>query len=288
MTPGPDVRIELASGGTSSEGQVILQEGLRTPVTRRTAAEPRCEDELVPTLTDSLTQDGSEDPSRTQSRGGSHGSGKAFDTSFADAVRTTPEEQRRRTLAIECGYRGDERTARELLHDDSPKVRSGALGALVHMTRATPQDFAEALTDEAAQVRRSACELASKEVAEILLPLLDDPDPRVVEACAFALGECEVVAAVPALMRVVIEDSDPLCRETAVAALGNIGDDRARRTVIDALGDAVQIRRRALIALANFDGEDVRAAIQGRLTDRDWQVRQAAEDLLGINEETRS
>jgi HEAT repeat protein len=47
----------------------------------------------------------------------------------------------------------------------------------------------------------------------------------------------------------------------------------------------VQIRRRALIALANYGGDEVRQAIQDRLTDRDWQVRQAAEDLLSISEE---
>ena len=39
------------------------------------------------------------------------------------------------------------------------------------------------------------------------------------------------------------------------------------------------MRRRAVLALAPFDGDDVRAAVQRALDDRDWQVRQAAEDL---------
>ena len=34
-----------------------------------------------------------------------------------------------------------------------------------------------------------------------------------------------------------------------------------------------------MLALAPFDGPDVDAAIDAALTDRDWQVRQAAEDL---------
>jgi hypothetical protein len=35
-----------------------------------------------------------------------------------------------------------------------------------------------------------------------------------------------------------------------------------------------------VLALAPFDGDEVDAALQRALDDRDWQVRQAAEDLL--------
>jgi hypothetical protein len=35
-----------------------------------------------------------------------------------------------------------------------------------------------------------------------------------------------------------------------------------------------------VIALAPFDGEEVTGALEKALTDRDWQVRQAAEDQL--------
>ena len=241
------------------------------------------EDDSVPTLTDSLTQGDSKEPSDTRARGGSHGAGKKFDTSISDAVKTTKEEQNRRVSAITCGFRHDEHSARVFLSDVSPKVRSAALGALARMERATQQDVINALRDKAAEVRRAACELATQLPSVELRALLEDPDPRVVEACAFALGECEISEAVPALISVVKDHGDPLCRETAVAALGNIGDDRSRGTIINALNDSVQIRRRALIALANFSGEDVRQAIQDRLTDRDWQVRQAAEDVIGIN-----
>jgi hypothetical protein len=34
-----------------------------------------------------------------------------------------------------------------------------------------------------------------------------------------------------------------------------------------------------VLALAPFDGAEVDAAIERALSDRDWQVRQAAEDL---------
>ena len=42
-------------------------------------------------------------------------------------------------------------------------------------------------------------------------------------------------------------------------------------------------RRRAVLALAAFEGDGVEAALTRALDDRDWQVRQAAEDLLGVD-----
>lgn len=75
---------------------------------------------------------------------------------------------------------------------------------------------------------------------------------------------------------------DPLCREAAVAALGAVGDERGRDTVIAATDDKPAIRRRAVVALAAFEGPEVEAALRARLDDRDWQVRQAAETILDL------
>ena len=80
-------------------------------------------------------------------------------------------------------------------------------------------------------------------------------------------------------MRVTTNHADPLVREAAVAALGSIGDARALPAVLSATHDRPAIRRRAVLALAAFDGPEVEAAIAAALTDTDWQVRQAAEDL---------
>jgi HEAT repeat protein len=50
--------------------------------------------------------------------------------------------------------------------------------------------------------------------------------------------------------------------------------------VLRACTDKPAIRRRAVLALAAFDGVEVEQALQAALSDRDWQVRQAAEDVL--------
>lgn len=76
---------------------------------------------------------------------------------------------------------------------------------------------------------------------------------------------------------------DPLCREAAVASLGAIGDRAGLPAVLAALADKPAVRRRAATALAAFDGPEVDAALHRCLVDRDWQVRQVAEDLLAVD-----
>ncbi|MCS5671377.1 MAG: hypothetical protein NZ584_01320, partial [Acidimicrobiales bacterium] len=67
------------------------------------------------------------------------------------------------------------------------------------------------------------------------------------------------------------------------AALGALGHERGRAAVLGGLEDRPAIRRRAVLALAAFEGDDVEAALKRALGDRDWQVQQAAEDLLGVS-----
>jgi HEAT repeat protein len=113
-------------------------------------------------------------------------------------------------------------------------------------------------------------------------PALGDGDPSVVEAAAWALGErgARSAGAVADLARVATEHADPLCREAAVAALGAIGDPRGLPAILAGTQDRPAVRRRAVIALAPFEGPQVDEALSRARTDRDWQVRQAAEDLL--------
>jgi HEAT repeat protein len=104
----------------------------------------------------------------------------------------------------------------------------------------------------------------------------------VVEAAAWALGEtlaAPAPAPVAALAAVVTEHDDALAREAAVAALGAIGDADGLPAVLAACADKAAVRRRAVLALAPFTGPDVDAALERARDDRDWQVRQAAEDL---------
>lgn len=191
---------------------------------------------------------------------------------------------RRRAAAI-AGHEGDVDTARALLDDPDPAVRATALGAMARAEALEPGHVAAGLADADPGVRRRALAVASalSGTAEPdLVPLLDDPDDTVVEVAAWALGEQSPPnpRATAALCRVVESHSDSLCREAAVAALGAIGDEAALPTILAATRDIATVRRRAVIALAPFDGPEVDEALERARGDRDWQVRQAAEDLL--------
>ena len=189
---------------------------------------------------------------------------------------------RRRAAAL-AGHEGDEPAARALLGDPSPVVRSTALGALARLGAVQAAEVETALVDPEPTVRRRACEVAATLVEVDLRPALADPDHSVVEAAAWALGERGQGAsgAVDDLARVGRDHDDAMCREAAVAALGAIGDERGLPTILAATADRPAVRRRAVIALAPFSGPEVDAAVRRALSDRDWQVRQAAEDLTG-------
>ncbi len=173
--------------------------------------------------------------------------------------------------------------------DAEPVVRAAAVGALVRAAERSRAEVAwqRAATDPAPEVRRRAAELApllgGAEPARPLVELLNDDEVTVVDTAAWALGElgepAVTAGAVPALAKIVEKHDDPLAREAAVAALGALGDPAGLPAILAACTDKPAVRRRAVLALAPFEGEQVDAAIEKALTDRDWQTRQAAEDL---------
>lgn len=186
----------------------------------------------------------------------------------------------RRAVTI-AGHTGDVPVARAGLASPDPSVRAAALGALERLGELTAEELHDALGDEAVPVRRRAAEVAAHHPEIDLVEALADPDARVVEVAAWACGEHESNrdAVVEALIGLARNAEEPLVREAAVAALGAIGDDRAIEAIVAACADKPAIRRRAVLALAPFDGPAVDEAIERALEDRDWQVRQAAEDL---------
>jgi HEAT repeat protein len=184
-----------------------------------------------------------------------------------------------------AGHLGDTATARQATADADPKIRATALGALARAGALRGDDLTAAAADEAPVVRARAAELAAGlgSPAAVLIGLLADRDPLVVEAACFGLGEAGEgagAAAVEALAGVCRAHTDPICREAAVAALGAIGEPSGLSAILAATEDKPAVRRRAVLALAPFGGPEVEAALARALDDRDWQVRQAAEDLV--------
>ena len=224
---------------------------------------------------------------------------------------------RRRRAAAVAGHRGDENAARVHLDDPDPKVREAALRALDRTGAAGRDDLERALADEHPAVRMAALELAAgrPEIpAASVAAGLEDPDPRVVEVAAWACGElgsdaggadlsadlvgdvsggdcgelgsdaggADLSGVISALASVAAGHVDALCRESAVAALGSLAHPSGLPAVVAGLDDKPAVRRRAVIALAAFDGPDADAALDRARSDRDRQVREAVEEMLGL------
>lgn len=246
----------------------------------------------------------------------------------------------RRLAAVVAGHHGEAAVAKGLLDDDDASVRAAALGALARCGALQADQVRRALGDEAAEVRCRAAELVPHDVELVeLVELLSDPDASVVEVAAAALGERDWDAGpVGELCRVARSHDDPLCRESAVAALGAIaagldaeadaphetaadlqagpgsgrataaatpheaaadpqpgpGSGRATatpheaargmalETLLAAMDDRPQIRRRALLGLYQFDDDRAADAVRAALEDRDRQVRAVAGELLSV------
>lgn len=190
---------------------------------------------------------------------------------------------RRRAVAL-AGHQGDAAVARRGLNDPSPDVRATALGALERLGQLRQDDLTTALTDPAAVVRCRACEataLVPGDQPPSLLAMLASDASVVVEVAAWASGERQPPepGIVLLLSQLATSHTDALVREAAVAALGSIGAQEGLPAILAAASDKATVRRRAVIALAPFDGPEVEAALTRARADRDWQVRQAAEDL---------
>jgi len=204
-----------------------------------------------------------------------------------------PVATRRRRVVL-AGHRSDHGEASAALNDPHPAVRAAALGALARLGALDDGVVREALEDPDPSVRRRACTVAGRtpdpwrreRLVPAVLAATADPEPSVVESAAWALGELGPGAdgtVVAALARLVAGHPSPACREAAVAALGAIGAPDSLAVVLSALDDTPAIRRRTAVALAGFDDPRAEEGLRRCLADRDWQVRQAAEDLLGEN-----
>jgi HEAT repeat protein len=173
----------------------------------------------------------------------------------------------------------------ENLGSATARLRILALRAGLRRGLLSGDQLLAGVTDPDVDVRRETLTLLAHEEIEsdalfrAMLACLDDDDALVVDGAIFALGEHLYVGAVDRLCDIAANHDDARCRESAIAALGEIGDERGRAVVLAALDDKPPVRRRAIVALTNFEGPDIDAALEKASADRDWQVRAAVDQL---------
>jgi HEAT repeat protein len=196
-----------------------------------------------------------------------------------------PSDTAALTAVILAGHRGDMATALAAVQSTDPHLRAAAIGALTRCNALNADLLAPLLCDPDPRVRRRAAQAAAMFPGLDLSAVISDEDPIVAEMAIWACGEQEQVtdATLSLIITAATEAAEPLVREAAAAALGAIGDPRGLPAILAACKDKPAVRRRAVLALAPFidteDHEIVVIALNAALSDRDWQVRQAAEDI---------
>ena len=186
-----------------------------------------------------------------------------------------------RQRIIELSLNGEFQLVTEYLEHPEPDVRATALRVLDNEGKLEKSIVERSLSDSAFKVRNALAYLISTNRDIPAMKFLLDEDAEIVEIACWGVGERGDTSAeiLDVLQSITESHSDSLCRESAVAALGALGNRDALGSILKAVEDIATVRRRAVLALAPFDGPEVELAIAKALEDRDWQVRQAAEDI---------
>ena len=186
-----------------------------------------------------------------------------------------------RQRIIELSLNGEFQLVTEYLEHPEPDVRATALRVLDNEGKLEKSIVERSLSDSAFKVRNALAYLISRNRDIPAMKFLLDEDAEIVEIACWGVGERGDTSAeiLDVLQSITESHSDSLCRESAVAALGALGNRDALGSILKAVEDIATVRRRAVLALAPFDGPEVELAIAKALEDRDWQVRQAAEDI---------
>lgn len=186
-----------------------------------------------------------------------------------------------RQRIIELSLNGEFQLVTEYLEHPEPDVRATALRVLDNEGKLEKGMVERSLSDSAFKVRNALAYLISRNRDIPAMKFLLDEDAEIVEVACWGIGERGDASAevLDVLQSITESHSDSLCRESAVAALGALGNRDTLGSILKAVEDIATVRRRAVLALAPFDGPEVELAIAKALEDRDWQVRQAAEDI---------
>lgn len=187
-----------------------------------------------------------------------------------------------RFAVIEAGFTGDTTTAINALSSPDDSVRASALRSLHRLEALTAAHISAGIIDASAEVRRTALEFSAPFTEVVVHPLIEDDDVFVAEMAAWSIGERNPASddEVMALITNTTAHKEAVVREACAAALGSLGDERGLPAILAACDDKPAVRRRAVLALAPFEGAEVDAALAKALEDRDWQVRQNAEILV--------
>jgi HEAT repeat protein len=193
----------------------------------------------------------------------------------------------RRTAALRILVRLDDPAALSLLEcaasESDAEVADVALTLLGQSSTPGAVDvLLKALKSSRHPASRIAVHLEQsyQQSAARLLPLLQDPDPRIRYWCATLIGTQFEDGLEEALLPLT-SDEDAQVRKAAIASLARVGDGASAEAAHRLLSDPEPfVRAHAARALGQLSRSDLATDVAVLLGDRNWWVRNAAKDAL--------
>lgn len=201
----------------------------------------------------------------------------ALTTLLADA-----DVQKRWTAAYALNSIGSPKTADPLivaLNDRDERIRDLATSALTRIGKDAIEPLAKAAKNENVDVRLAAINalggMARPDTISILHAALKDDEPIIRDAAVAALGNTGSAKAIPALTE-AIQNKDTKVRADAVQALVKLGRDSLEVMVEASKDKDWQVRRAATDGLGMLGLADAVPALNRLIVDEDDRVRTAA------------
>ncbi len=190
------------------------------------------------------------------------------------------------SICVEAFHTGDCTKARNYVNHKNPRVRAFAIDALAQCGEITAEDIKREI--DSGELESSLASIrAGKTVGYTFDEYVSRGDlhPLIREAIIFEIGEAKQDRHIETLHLLATADDDPLIREAAVVAIGNIGDPSSLPVILAATKDKTNIRRRAAVALSQYEEDEALDRLRKlAVDDRDWQTRQIAQTIIEIEE----
>jgi len=200
---------------------------------------------------------------------------RAFQTGASDAeivaaLQESHPALRERAIALAARHLAPETLGRFVGDDENAVLRNAALSALERQGPYAVPHLVSLSRGENPEVAMFAVQILSRikdpGSAQALLPLLEHADSNIAQAAIEALGALRAREAVPGLIRLL--DADLWLQFAAVAALGEIGDPRAVRPLLDTMANEM-LAEPAVDALARIAAPDALPNLLALLADQD-------------------
>jgi HEAT repeat protein len=192
------------------------------------------------------------------------------DAAIVAGLQDSQPAARERAIALAARHLAPETLGRFVGNDENAVLRNAALAALERQGPYAVPHLMSLSRGSNAEVAMFAVQILSRikdpSTVQALLPLVGHPDSNIAQAAIEGLGALRAREAVPALLRLL--SADLWLQFAAVAALGEIGDERAVPPLLEAIPNEM-LAEPAVEALGKVGSAEALPRLLALLADHD-------------------